>query len=159
MSFWNGWSERVLLDICFLIALGQSTSHHAVQVTDSGECVSVRLAASTVYYTDYLVFQTTKSVWTDIVTVLRTPTVFRQQLWLNVNLECFRTFLNFTLISWSSSMHALLLHFYLLSTLKIAREVALQNIQGGPKKSGHRLLTLILSSLKRFKKNHWKIAL
>jgi len=40
MSFWNGWSERVLLDICFLIAVGQSTSHHAAQVTDSGECVT-----------------------------------------------------------------------------------------------------------------------
>jgi len=33
---------RMLLDICFSIAVGQSTSHHAAQVTDSGECVIVR---------------------------------------------------------------------------------------------------------------------
>jgi len=38
-------SERVLLDICFLIAVGQSTSHHAAQVTDSGEYATVRLTA------------------------------------------------------------------------------------------------------------------
>jgi len=48
MSFWSGWSGNVysiLLDACFLIAIGQSAHHHAVQVTDSGECAIVRLSA------------------------------------------------------------------------------------------------------------------
>ena len=40
MIFWNGWSERVLLDICFLIAIGQSTSHH--EIRDSTENSIVR---------------------------------------------------------------------------------------------------------------------
>ena len=44
MSFWSGWSGNVysiLLDACFLIAIGQSVHHHAAQVTDSGGCVTV----------------------------------------------------------------------------------------------------------------------
>jgi len=45
LTFCNGWSERLLLVICFVIAIGQSTSHHAAQVTESGECVTVRLTA------------------------------------------------------------------------------------------------------------------
>ena len=34
----------------------------------------------------------------------------------------------------------------------------LANIQGGPKKRGHGLLTIILSNVNRFKKNYWKIS-
>jgi len=32
------------------------------------------------------------------------------------------------------------------------------DIQGGPKKRGRRLMTIILSNLNRFKKNYWKIS-
>jgi len=34
---------------------------------------------------------------------------------------------------------------------------ACEYMQGGPKKRGHRLMTIVLSNLNRFKKNHWKI--
>jgi len=40
----------------------------------------------------------------------------------------------------------------------VLRDLKVDNIQGGPKKRGHRLMTIIISNLNRFKNFfHWKV--